>query len=71
MAEVQAQVQEDYRAHQETYDAFNKLVLFSLLWIVLLLVSMALGLIGNLPIIALLLGVGGSLALLVGFAVLG
>jgi hypothetical protein len=71
MAEVQAEVQEDYRAHHETYAAFNKLVLFTVLWLVLLMVSMALGLVGNLPVIALLLGVGGSLALLVAFAVLG
>lgn len=66
-----AEVQNDYREHMATYEAFNKLVLFSLLWIVLLLVSMALGLVGHLPVIALLLGVGGTIALLVAFAVLG
>lgn len=66
-----AEVQDDYRAHQETYTSFNKLVLFTILWIVLLLVSMALGLVGHLSIFALLLGVGGTVALLVAFAVLG
>jgi hypothetical protein len=65
-----ADTTQDYRAHRETYDAFNKLVLFSILWIVLLLVCMALGLIGGLPIIALLLGVGGTFALIVAFAIL-
>jgi hypothetical protein len=66
-----AEVQDDYRAHMETYTSFNKLVLFTILWIVLLLVCMALGLVGNLPVISLLLGVGGTVALLVAFAVLG
>jgi hypothetical protein len=62
--------QDDYGAHQNTYQAFSKLVLFMVLWLVLLLASMALGLIGHLPIISLLLGVGGTLALIIGFAVL-
>ncbi|TAJ30275.1 MAG: aa3-type cytochrome c oxidase subunit IV [Reyranella sp.] len=66
-----AEVQDDYRAHMETYTSFNKLVTFTILWIVLLLASMALGLVGNLPVIALLLGIGGTVALLVAFAVLG
>ncbi len=66
-----AEVQDDYREHLETYTSFNKLVLFSILWIVLLLVCMALGLVGHFSIFALLLGVGGTLGLLVAFAVLG
>ena len=67
MAEGQA----DYRAHMETYTSFNKLVTFTLLWIVLILVAMALGLVGHMSILALLLGIGGSVALVVAFAVLG
>jgi hypothetical protein len=66
-----AEVQDDYRAHMETYTSFNKLVLFTILWIVLLLACMALGLVGHLSIFALLLGIGGTVALLVAFAVLG
>lgn len=65
-----AEVQDDYHAHMATYTAFNKLVTFSILWIVLLLACMALGLVGNLPVFALLLGIGGTVALLVAFAVL-
>ena len=65
-----AEVQDDYRAHMETYTSFNKLVLFTILWIVLLLSCMALGLVGSLPVFALLLGVGGTVGLLVAFAVL-
>jgi hypothetical protein len=59
-----------YRAHLATYTAFNKLVLFMILWIVLLLSSMALGLIGGVHLLSLLLGIGGTIALLVAFAVL-
>lgn len=61
----------EYRAHLATYTAFNKLVLFMILWIVLLLSSMALGLIGGVHLLSLLLGIGGTVALLVAFAVLG
>ena len=66
-----AEAKDDYPAHAATYSAFSKLVTFTLLWIVLLLVSMALGLIAHLPLLALVLGIGGSIALLIGFAVLG
>ncbi len=58
-------------AHLATYNAFNKLVTFMILWIVLLLSSMALGLVGHVSILATLLGVGGTFALIVGFAVFG
>jgi hypothetical protein len=66
-----ADAQDDYPAHLETYTSFNKLVTFTLLWIVLILVSMALGLVGQMSIFAVLLGIGGTVALLVAFAVLG
>lgn len=66
-----AEGQDDYRAHLATYTSFNKLVTFSILWIVLLLVAMAVGLVGHMSIFGLVLGVGGTLGLLVAFAVLG
>lgn len=66
-----ADTQDDLPAHLQTYQSFSKLVLFSILFIVLLLACMALGLIGNAHIFALLLGIGGTVALLVAFAVLG
>ena len=65
-----AEAKDDYPAHLATYTSFNKLVTFTILWIVLLLVSMALGLIAHLSLLAVVLGVGGSVALLIGFAVL-
>ena len=65
-----ADAQDDLPAHIKTYESFNKLVLFTILFIVLLLSSMALGLVGNAPLFALALGIGGTVALLVAFAVL-
>jgi hypothetical protein len=62
--------QEEIRAHMDTYSSFNKLVLFTILWVILLLASMALGLVAHVGIPSLLLGVGGTIALLVGFAVM-
>jgi hypothetical protein len=63
--------QDEFRAHVATYTAFSKLVLFMILWIVLLLGCMAMGLVGGSGLIALILGVGGTIALLIGFAVTG
>jgi hypothetical protein len=62
--------QEEIRAHMDTYTSFNKLVLFTILWVILLLSSMALGLVAHIGILSLLLGVGGTIVLLIGFAVL-
>lgn len=66
-----AEAKDDYPAHTATYSAFSKLVTFTLLWIIVLLVAMALGLIAHLPLLGLVVGIGGSVALLIGFAVLG
>ena len=65
-----ADAQDDFPAHLKTYQSFNKLVLFTILFIVLLLACMALGLVGNVPLFALLLGIGGAIVLLVAFAVM-
>ena len=62
--------QNDYRAHLDTYTSFNKLVLFMILWIVLILATMALGLVGGVHLLSLILGIGGTIALIVAFAVL-
>jgi hypothetical protein len=64
--EVPAQ---ELREHQETFHSFSKLVLFAVLHIMLILVCMALAFLGHIPVLAVLLGLGGTLALLVGFAI--
>jgi len=65
-----ADTQDDYPAHVNTYQAFSKLVLFVILFIVLLLACMGLGLVGNSGLFALLLGIVGTIALIVAFAVI-
>ncbi|HZQ01810.1 MAG TPA: hypothetical protein VFB13_19865 [Reyranella sp.] len=62
---------DEFRQHQQTYSAFSKLVLFMILWLVLLLSCMALGLVGGVHVLALLGGIGGTIVLLIAFAVLG
>lgn len=62
---------QDLRTHQQTFQSFNKLVLFSILHIALVLGCLALAFLGNAPVIATLLGVGGTLALLAVFAIAG
>ena len=64
-----ADQQDNYPAHLSTYTSFNKLVLFTILFIVLLLSCMALGLVGDVHLLSLLVGIGGTVALLVAFAV--
>jgi hypothetical protein len=67
-----ADAQDDnFPAHMQTYQSFSKLVLFGILFVVLLLSCMALGLVGSQSVFALLLGIGGTVALLIAFAVLG
>ena len=63
--------QDEYRAHLSTYTSFSKLVMFMILWLVVLLSCMALGLVGGVHILALLGGIGGTIVLLIAFAVLG
>jgi hypothetical protein len=62
---------DEIRAHLDTYNSFSKLVLFMIFWLVLLLACMALGLVGGVHTLALLGGIGGTIALIVAFAVFG
>jgi hypothetical protein len=62
---------DEFRQHTATYTAFSKLVTFMILWLVLLLGTMAMGLVGGAGLISLILGVGGTVALLIGFAIAG
>ena len=60
----------EYRAHHDTYASFNKLVMFTVLWVILLLSSMALGLVAHAGFLSVVLGVGGTIVLLVAFAMM-
>jgi hypothetical protein len=71
MAVMETDSAAEVRAHRRTFMTFERLVLFAVMHITLVLACLALGLIGHTPVIALLLGIGGTLALLVGFMVTG
>jgi len=60
---------EELRFHEETFHSFNKLVLFAILHIVLVLSCLALAFLGHTPVLATLIGVGGTAALLAAFAI--
>lgn len=59
----------ELREHEETFHSFSKLVLFAVLHIVLVLVCLALGFVGHIPVLAVLMGLGGTLVLLVAFVI--
>jgi len=54
-------------AHRRTFHRFSKLVLFAILHVALVLGCLALAFLGSSPLIALLLGAGGTVALIMAF----
>ena len=60
---------QDLRAHWQTFHAFGKLVLFAILHIGLVLACLALAFLGNVPVLATLIGIGGTVVLLAIFAI--
>ena len=60
---------EELRFHEQTFHSFNKLVLFAILHIALVLGCLALAFLGHTPLFATLIGVGGTVALLAVFAI--
>lgn len=60
----------DLRAHLQTYHSFNKLVLFAILHVVLVLACLALAFLGHTPVLATLIGIGGTVALLAAFVLM-
>jgi hypothetical protein len=62
---------EEIRVHQRSYITFERLVLFSVLHIALVLVCLAFAFLADSPTFAVLLAVVGSLATIGGFAIYG
>ncbi|HYD06222.1 MAG TPA: hypothetical protein VEC60_10875 [Reyranella sp.] len=71
MAVTDQETLAEVREHRRTFIAFERLVLFAVLHITLTLACLALAFIGQAPGIALLFGIGGTIALIVGFVVVG
>lgn len=61
----------EVRAHQRTFITFERLVLFTAMHVALVLACLALAFLGHSPVIAVLLGVGGMVALIAAFAIAG
>jgi hypothetical protein len=61
----------EVRSHRRTFVAFERLVLFAAAHIALVLASLALAFLGHIPVIAVLLGVGGTVALIAAFTIAG
>ena len=59
---------QELREHQNTFHSFSKLVLFARLHVALMLVCLAMAFVGHVPVLDVLLDLGGTLALMVAFA---
>ena len=64
-----AETTEMVRDHRRTFVAFERLILFAMLHIALSLTCVALAFIGHERLLAFLLWTGGTLAMIVGFAI--
>ncbi len=71
ITEIDTSPAAELRAHQRTFHAFERLVLFASIHVALVLGALALAFFGHAPVIATLLGVGGTLVLIAAFAVTG
>jgi hypothetical protein len=58
---------QELNEHRRSFMTFERIVLFAVMHVALMLVCLALAFIGQIPLIALLLGAGGTLALIVAF----
>lgn len=68
MADI-AETTEMVRDHRRTFVAFERLILFAVLHIALSLACVALAFVGHEKLLAFLLWTGGTIAMIVGFAI--
>ena len=61
----------EVRAHRRSFITFERLVLFAAMHVALVLACLALAFLGHIPAIAVLLGLGGTVALIAAFAISG
>lgn len=61
----------ELRAHRRTFTNFERLVLFAAMHVALVLACLALAFLGHIPVLAVLLGLGGAVALIAAFAIAG
>jgi hypothetical protein len=71
VVEVNAGSAAEIRTHRRTFYAFERLVLFAVMHVALTLGCLALAFLGHAELVGLLLWIGGTLAIITGFAVTG
>ena len=59
----------EVRMHRESFHTFPKFATFAVMHVALVLVSLAISFLGNAPLLGLFLGVGGTVAMVVGFLI--
>jgi hypothetical protein len=59
----------EVRTHRESFHTFLKFTTFAVMHVALVLVSLAISFFGNAPLLGLFLGVGGTVAMVVGFLI--
>jgi uncharacterized membrane protein (DUF485 family) len=58
---------QELREHRRSFMTFERMVLFAVMHIALVLSCLALAFLGDVPLLAVLLGIGGTLALIAAF----
>ena len=69
VVEFDPAAKQELREHRRSFRTFERMVLFAVMHIVLVLSCLALAFLGNAPWIGFLLGVGGTIALIAAFVV--
>jgi uncharacterized membrane protein (DUF485 family) len=69
VVEFDSAATQELREHRRSFMTFERIVLFAIMHIALVLACLALAFLGDVPLIAFLLGVGGTLALIAAFVV--
>ena len=69
VVEFDSSATQELREHRRSFMTFERIVLFAIMHVALVLSCLALAFLGDVPLIAFLLGVGGTLALIVAFVV--
>jgi energy-converting hydrogenase Eha subunit C len=60
---------QELREHRRSFMTFERMVLFAIMHIALVLSCLALAFLGDVPLVAFLLGAGGTIALITAFVV--
>ncbi|MGD9880674.1 MAG: hypothetical protein AB7F22_07020 [Reyranella sp.] len=60
---------QELHEHEETFHSFNRLVLFAILHIGLILACLTLAFLGQAPLLAVPIGLGGTIAMIVGLVI--